>query len=500
MPLYPILIVAIVLLADSAPPPLWPDLPEGWVLGLAWGPVALILFAFWMIERGCRKRLLAGQFPKPILHSERAERIARSLILIVHAKSVFLLGHAQVIRNHLGDLILIDEIIIMLPTLIGVVLLWWIHEPLERRLREAMLIRRLDEGKPLYAIPGRWRHVFMQTRLHLLMLLIPLLLIVGLVETIGMLLPRWIDGPNQGWATDLASFGAGLLIFLLAPLLMRFILHVEPLGEGPVRDDLTTVCERHRVRVRDILLWNTGGMMINAAVMGVVGHLRFVLLTDGLLETMRRSEVIAVMAHEIGHIRRHHLPWLLGALMALLMTTLSGAYLVLNWWMPARTSVEVDQVAPLELIITAIGFVLTLLVFGWISRRLERQADTFAVQHICGLGDEDKNAEEKPRITEEAVQTMRSALGAIAHLNSVAPTRRSWRHGSIRWRQDYLQTLINHPLTNLPIDRTVRRIKLAIALLIISVMATGAIIIKPWEHNDRTHPDEMTVIQFRGQR
>ena len=70
---------------------------------------------------------------------------------------------------------------------------------------------------------------------------------------------------------------------------------------------------------------------------------------------------------------------------------------------------------------------------------------------------------------------MQGALSSIARLNCVDPQRRSWRHGSIAWRQSYLQSLAGRPVDRLAIDRVVTRIKLAALLtLVVGVLAVTA--------------------------
>src|SRR5690606_31987071 len=91
-----------------------------------------------------------------------------------------------------------------------------------------------------------------------------------------------------------------------------------------------------RVRFREVLLWRTFGGMVNAAVMGMLAPLRYILLSDALLEHLPAEQVEAVMAHEVAHIRKRHLVWLLvlsGSAMVLLQLvcglTVSHAALVL---------------------------------------------------------------------------------------------------------------------------------------------------------------------------
>ena len=71
---------------------------------------------------------------------------------------------------------------------------------------------------------------------------------------------------------------------------------------------------------------------------------------------------------------------------------------------------------------------------------------------------------------------MHGALATISRLNGVDPSRRSWRHGSITWRQSYLHTIVGQPLDKLAIDRQVHWIKIAAAMTILLVVTLGYII------------------------
>jgi Zn-dependent protease with chaperone function len=469
--LLPIILIGIVLIADRRP------ISEGWGDGaavlVALGPVALIVAVAALALHGCRRRLIRAPSVRSILVADRVVSLGRWLIVATHATAVLFGGWLAAVRHAIGDLVLVDETVAILPPVAGLVALWWLHYPIERRVREALLIRRIDAGQPLFAVPTRGRYVLVQTRLHLLLLLVPLLLFVGLAEVIQHLgeLP---DPPVRGWVIETATTAAGLSVFAIAPLLARLVLSLEPLEAGPVRDDLEDVCRRHRIRVRGFLLWRTDGSIINAAVMGIAAPLRYVLLTDALVEMVSRDEVRAVMAHEIGHVRRHHMPWLILALMAALLTA--------GFVVGAPTLVLEDRLEPRQETLawidggrTVAVAALALLAFGWLSRRFERQADTFAVQHLSGLGTTDPDGD-APAVTGEAVATMQGALEAVARLNTVDPRRRSWRHGSIAWRQAYLATTIGQRVDELSIDRLVRRLKLAVALILVAGLTTIVVI------------------------
>ena len=165
-----------------------------------------------------------------------------------------------------------------------------------------------------------------------------------------------------------------------------------------------------------------------------------------------------------------------------------------------------------------LGFALAwLLSFGWVSRRFERQADSFAVQHLtrtrtvgdgtvavvlegadpgpdpetsrtatiggtkAELANEAENTPQSSdgmrkamRIVDESVDTMANALLSVAKLNHMSLAKESiwdgirhWRHGSIRWRHNYLHSLTGLPIDRLPIDRQVRTLKLIATTLIL---------------------------------
>jgi hypothetical protein len=63
----------------------------------------------------------------------------------------------------------------------------------------------------------------------------------------------------------------------------------------------------------------------------------------------------------------------------------------------------------------------------------------------------------------------------VALLNHVPPDRPSWRHGSIRWRQEYLLGLAGAPHARLPIDRTIDLLKWSALVVVMVSFALDAI-------------------------
>jgi Zn-dependent protease with chaperone function len=470
MQLYAIVLIGVLLVADGGLGLSGRGLGDvgGWsATALAWAPVLLVVALTFGGVQYCRSRLASTG---GVLAAERLARWARWLLLAHFTAVVLVFGWLDTVRAAVGDTVLADELIAMLPPLVGLAGIWWAYYPIECRVREAVLIRHLDAGRAVFPAPTRGRYVWTQMRLHVLFLLVPILLIIALAELIDVAAGRW-GWPE--WAGDSASLLAAAIVVVFAPLLTRVVLEVEPVPECPLKDDLDRVCREHGVRIRSLLLWHTHGSMINAAVMGLVGWLRYVLVTDALLDSMSRRQVEAVMAHEIGHIRRHHMPWLLAALLASIVLAVYPLYRVhLGLAVAAEAAGGVApwmDAAATGLI--ALGAVAVFCVFGWVSRRFERQADTFAAWHLSRPSAD--GAAAPRRVTAEAAATMSTALETIARLNAVPQRRRSWRHGSIAWRRAYLQRIVDRPQAALAIDRQVRVIKALSAAVLVTAAGIG---------------------------
>jgi STE24 endopeptidase len=253
---------------------------------------------------------------------------------------------------------------------------------------------------------------------------------------------------------------------MLMPLVLRRVWDTIDLHPGPLREDLIAMCRDHRIRVRQVLLWRTHGTMINGAVLGLIGPARYIMLTDALLEMLPGEQVRAVMAHELGHIRRWHMPWLAAAAITAILLSSTAFWVILA--MAAPDWAQTEQGHGLVLLG---GIVAGLVAFGFASRRFEWQADAFAVQHLSGW--RGRRGDERVPIAPEAVSAMAGALGAVAALNHIPLRRFTWRHGSIASRQQRLMRLIGAPAGRLWPDREAALVKALIAAAVLVVTGFG---------------------------
>jgi len=152
-----------------------------------------------------------------------------------------------------------------------------------------------------------------------------------------------------------------------------------------LKEHLTRFCSRQQFSA-ELYLWPLfEGQALTAGVMGIVPGLRYVLLTPAIIETMSLAELEAVMAHEIGHVKKGHL---------LLYVLLIGGFSVLTailaqpliYLLLSReffySVMAKGQVSP-DTVLTLAGAVPLLIVmiiyfryiFGYFIRNFERQAD-----------------------------------------------------------------------------------------------------------------------------
>ncbi|MBG80113.1 MAG: hypothetical protein CMJ39_05310 [Phycisphaerae bacterium] len=362
--------------------------------------------------------------------ASRVLRFLRAVLVLSGLVSVLIFNGLSMVRQWLGDLVLVDELVLLLPVLSGYYLIGVAWYSVDR----AVACRHEEES----LATTRWSCAWNMFVIQVLLLLVPAGLILGSVEFLGTLDEETIAEEVRQLLVLLVTAA----IFIFAPLIMRAMLSVAPLEAGLLRDRLERICQRQGVPVRDILSWDTGAGLVNAAVVGILGRLRYILLTRSMIRWMPEHYVEAVMAHEVGHARCHHIPWLLASIITLVLA------LEVVW-------MAIPAIPHVEGLLRLVSLVLILwLVFGWISRRFEWQADACAVRDLS----EDRTSDQV--ITVEATTAMIGALQSISALNGDDGRRNDWRHGSIRLRCHRLTDLVGRARDSLPIDRVVGRIKI----------------------------------------
>ncbi len=207
-------------------------------------------------------------------------------------------------------------------------------------------------------------------------LLYPLLvLVLKLVDWTGTWWWLW------AWAAMIAF---QLIVAVLAPvLIMPLFNKFTPLPEGTLRDRLLKLADRTSFRARSIQIMDGSkrSRHSNAFFTGF-GRFRKIVLFDTLVEQLAEVELEAVLAHEIGHFKKKHIPKsLLAAAAGSLVAFYLIALLARQEWFYHSFGFAAGSIVPALLLFGLLSGAVTFWfspIAHWWSRRYEYQADAFA--------------------------------------------------------------------------------------------------------------------------
>lgn len=354
----------------------------------------------------------------------------------------------------IGSWIGLDEALAAAPPLLALLAIAWAEHPLHERMRQAMLMRHLDQGVPIEHPPTRVQATIARARTMLAMPLVPVFLIVCWHETSAMLLS---GGP--GWLGRTVDLAGTLAIIAMAPALIVRVLGTRPLREGPFHERVMQLGRAMRARISGIRLW--ANPSANAAILGLLPGARYMLVTEPLLGGMPGHEVDAVVAHELAHVRQHHVLWIVLSLLALIVL-LSVVQAVFE----SAAAAMGQSAALVGGAVFAMGGATAILAFGAISRLIERQADAHAAVTI-GLEYARDQGSDPQTVHPGGPACMAAALDRVCALNGIHPERWGFRHGSVRQRQRALASLPGVRIDALPVDRAVRTVRRATVLTLL---------------------------------
>jgi STE24 endopeptidase len=190
--------------------------------------------------------------------------------------------------------------------------------------------------------------------------------------------------PRRWWL--LASAGSMLLSLFfvyISPIAITPLLFTQsPLEDTVLRSKIVDLAERIGVSVDEIYVIDASrqGVEANAYVTGI-GDTTRIVLYDTLLADYPQDEVLAVLAHEMGHWRRSHI-WQ-GLLLSCVVAPFGFAIVdvimrrVLPRW-GIRRPADVAGL-PFLLLLLSIGTITTLPGQNWLSRHWEAEADQIAL-------------------------------------------------------------------------------------------------------------------------
>lgn len=282
--------------------------------------------------------------------------------------------------------------------------------------------------------PGHYREILSLQFKFLLFPLLPMFLYLVMMDAI-----HWLPYSAKVFIVEHPYILIGLILpviisaYIFAPLLMQFLWKTEPLAvDSVLKEKLDRLTRQSGIKYREVVVWQTGSLLIaNAAVAGTLPWNRRIFLTDALLEYFTDEEIETVVAHELGHIRYRHIPtYMLFSLFYLL--NYPFFYVLVEE--PLLTYLgESQSLLSVVSTLCSLAFLIVyfIVIFRYLSRRCEHQADLYAV-----------------RLTEKP-EAFKEALVKLAVLNSVPRSIRRFfeifnTHPSIYRRVEFINQWIEH--------------------------------------------------------
>ena len=475
----------------------WPHHTRGpdhaHVIAILAGQLVAVGLAAWRLSRRTVRRMAENRdrLGRALALYHRAAGGLRLILLSFFAYDVFAAGWPGVI-NSVAVFRAIPGAAPMaglIPYVVGLLTIWWLLYPVERAARRSA-------GEP--STWSRRRFIAFNLRHHFLVLAVPLGLLLVAYQTTERYRAWFVRSTGTPWGPDVALGAAVAIIFVISPVIMRHVWTTSPLPDGPLRRRLLALCDRIGLRVRDILVWHSDRMMANAAVMGVIPRVRYILLSDALIEAMTDDEIEAVFGHEAGHVKHHHiLYFIVFAVISLLL--MQGVMELLFQMYQHGIGRDIINQRFVEVFGVVSVLPVWLLGFGAISRRFERQADVHgarcAAPHDtnqtcalpCGVHHHNPGGPaHSDMVCATGARTFISALRKVAYLNGIAIREWTWRHSSIAARMDALAACAADASAARAFARRIRRVKIAlIATLATGLLAAGGYLWTSPRHRDQ---------------
>jgi Zn-dependent protease with chaperone function len=286
------------------------------------------------------------------------------------------------------------------------------------------------------------------------------------ISDIIFLLP--LEFPKEALSTPLGQ-AIYFLFFLIvaaitAPIIIQKFWGCIPLAPGIHRTQIEAFCRKADVQFAEILRWPLfGGRMITAGVMGLVKKFRYILVTPALLQFLDTQELDAVMAHEIGHVKKKHLLFYLLFFAGYTLISFAGFDLLIYFLIYIEplvgffTTSGLHQESVSSILISFFLILFFILYFrfffGYFMRNFERQADIYVYELL------------------DSAEPLISSLNKISIISGQPSDKPNWHHFSIAERIDYLKKCeINQKW----IHKHHRKVKNSITLFLIGMALVSA--------------------------
>lgn len=386
--------------------------------------------------------------------------------------NLILTGWPQLVRDQIGSGLTFGlvDLLVLSPFIVMLVVVWIVQYPADRAIRTLALNPKIEEGQAAHPVWSLWQYLSFNLRYQLLTVAVPMtFIIVGddIIDHYRRPIRQATDG--LFWVPDALMGIVVCAVFLLAPVMLRYIWDTTALPPNDLRTRLEAIARRTKLRYREILLWQSRGMVVNAAVMGIVPQFRYVLISDGLVESMSDRHIEAVFGHEAGHISSRHIPCFI--LFATLTMLIAGGLVEALRWLAKSTAWEWLTFDTIQLIVGVVVVAIWGVAFGLLSRAFEHQADIAGAESITPEPEKcdrpcmvhTPTAEQSgPLLCATAAEGFSQALRRVAALNGIPIDEKGWRHPSIQARITFLGDVSRDASCRRRFEASVRSVKITL--------------------------------------
>ena len=256
-----------------------------------------------------------------------------------------------------------------------------------------------------------------------------------------------------------------VIVAVIGPVMIQKFWRCRPLEDSTMRQRIEALCKKANLEYANILYWPIfGGRMITAGVMGLIKKFRYILVTSALLSSLQPAEIDAVIAHEIGHVKRYHLVFYLvffAGFMVLTYATYDLIFYAVIYTEPMFQFFSRFGFNPVTLtsVFLSVNMVVIFLIyfrfiFGYFMRNFERQADGYVYTLF------------------DTAQPLISTLEKIAYTSGQSPDRPNWHHFSISERISHLARC---EIDRSTVDRHDRKVRNSILVFVGSMVLVAAV-------------------------
>jgi STE24 endopeptidase len=169
--------------------------------------------------------------------------------------------------------------------------------------------------------------------------------------------------------------------YIIEPLFFTF----EPVQAEELEEQIRTLMKKAGLKVGSVFQVDASKRSKHSnAYFSGIGRVKRIVLFDTLLESMSRSEILAVLAHEVGHWKKRHVVKRIILTEIVALGAFFLAYKLLAWdGLPGIVGLEQGS---FYVRVSILGFLGSLLMFpltpalSFLSRKHEWQADSFACE------------------------------------------------------------------------------------------------------------------------